>query len=51
MGLIPTGLYPTTVSFNGDGSYMYVVNFKSPTGPNPGNCHGEGAERQDRGRV
>lgn len=39
-GLIPTGLYPTSVSFNGDGSYMYVVNFKSPTGPNPGYCHG-----------
>jgi YVTN family beta-propeller protein len=40
LGLIPTGLYPTSVSLNGDGSYMYVVNFKSPTGPNPGNCHG-----------
>jgi len=40
-GLIPTGLYPTSVSTNGDGSYMYVVNFKSPTGPNPGNCHGD----------
>jgi YVTN family beta-propeller protein len=39
-GLIPTGLYPNSVSFNGDGGYMYVVNGKSPTGPNPGNCHG-----------
>jgi YVTN family beta-propeller protein len=39
-GLIPTGLYPTSVSLNGDGSYMYVTNFKSPAGPNPGNCHG-----------
>jgi len=39
-GLIPTGLYPTSVSLDGDGSYMYVTNFKSPTGPNPGNCHG-----------
>jgi YVTN family beta-propeller protein len=39
-GLIPTGLYPTSVSLNGDGSYMYVTNFKSPTGPNPLNCHG-----------
>jgi YVTN family beta-propeller protein len=42
VGLIPTGLYPTSVSFNGDGSYMYVANYKSPTGPNPGYCHGEG---------
>ena len=42
VGLIPTGLYPNSVSFSGDGSYMYVVNGKSPTGPNPGNCHGEG---------
>jgi YVTN family beta-propeller protein len=41
-GLIPTGLYPTTVSTTRDGSYMYVANFKSPTGPNPGNCHGQG---------
>lgn len=39
-GLIPTGWYPTSVSLNSDGSYMYVVNYKSPTGANPGNCHG-----------
>ena len=39
-GLIPTGWYPTSVSTNADGSYLYVVNAKSPTGPNPGNCHG-----------
>ena len=39
-GLIPTGWYPTSVSLSADGKYMYVVNFKSPTGPNPGNCHG-----------
>jgi YVTN family beta-propeller protein len=42
VGLIPTGLYPTSVSLGGDGSYMYVANYKSPTGPNPGDCHGEG---------
>jgi YVTN family beta-propeller protein len=42
LGLIPTGLYPTSVSLNGDGSYVYVANYKSPTGPNPGDCHGEG---------
>jgi YVTN family beta-propeller protein len=41
-GLIPTGLYPTSVSLNADGSYMYVANYKSPTGPNPGDCGGEG---------
>jgi YVTN family beta-propeller protein len=42
VGLIPTGLYPTSVSLNGDGSYMYVANYKSPAGPNPGYCHGGG---------
>ena len=40
IGLIPTGWYPNSVSFNADGSYMYVANDKSPTGPNPGYCHG-----------
>ncbi len=40
-GLIPTGWYPSSLSFSGDGEYMYVVNGKSPTGPNPGNCHGD----------
>ncbi len=34
-GLIPTGWYPNSVSFNGDGTYAYVVNGKSPTGANP----------------
>lgn len=42
VGLIPTGLYPGSVSLSQDGSYMYVVNAKSPTGPNPGYCHGGG---------
>ncbi len=37
MGLIPTGWYPTSVSFSGDGSYVYVLNYKSPTGRNDGN--------------
>jgi YVTN family beta-propeller protein len=40
LGLIPTGWYPTSVSLNGDGTYMYVVNYKSVTGPNPEYCHG-----------
>jgi YVTN family beta-propeller protein len=39
-GMIPTGWYPNSVSLSGDGKYMYVVNGKSPTGANPGNCHG-----------
>ncbi len=39
-GLIPTGWYPNSVSFSGDGKFVYVVNGKSPTGPNPGNCTG-----------
>ena len=39
-GLIPTGWYPNSVSLSANGKYMYVVNGKSPTGPNPGNCHG-----------
>ncbi len=39
-GLIPTGWYPNSVSVSADGKQVYVVNGKSPTGPNPGNCHG-----------
>ena len=39
IGLIPTGWYPNSVSFTADGKYMYVVNDKSPTGPNAGYCH------------
>jgi len=40
IGLVPTGWYPNSVSFSADGAYTYVVNGKSPTGPNPGNCRG-----------
>ncbi|MBV8894863.1 MAG: hypothetical protein JO051_00005, partial [Acidobacteriaceae bacterium] len=40
-GLIPTGWYPTSITFSSDGKYMYIVNAKSITGPNPGNCHGD----------
>ena len=39
-GLIPTGWYPNSVSFNADGSSVYVVNGKSPTGANSGFCYG-----------
>ncbi|MBU5635301.1 bifunctional YncE family protein/alkaline phosphatase family protein [Geomonas sp. Red69] len=33
-GLIPTGWYPNSVSVSADGSWLYVVNGKSATGPN-----------------
>ena len=40
VGLIPTGWYPNSVSFSGDGNSVYVVNAKSPTGANPAWCYG-----------
>jgi YVTN family beta-propeller protein len=40
IGLIPTGWYPNSISFSGDGKFTYVVNGKSPTGPNRGSCRG-----------
>ena len=39
VGLIPTGWYPNSVSFSPDGKWAYVVNGKSPTGPNPNWCY------------
>ncbi|MFI5329985.1 MAG: bifunctional YncE family protein/alkaline phosphatase family protein [Desulfobaccales bacterium] len=42
VGLIPTGWYPNSVSFSGDGNWVYVVNGKSPTGANPEWCYGYG---------
>jgi len=38
IGLIPTGWYPNSVSLNSGN--MYVVNAKSPTGPNKDFCYG-----------
>lgn len=35
-GLIPTAYDPTDIAFSADGTWMYVVNGKSDTGPNPG---------------
>jgi YVTN family beta-propeller protein len=35
-GLIPTAYEPHDVTFSADGSWMYIVNGKSVTGPNPG---------------
>src|SRR5262249_19304935 len=43
LGLIPTGMYPNSVALSGDGKYMYVVNGKSPTGPNAAHCRGGGS--------
>ena len=34
-GLLPTAYDPTDVAFSADGSWMYIVNGKSVTGPNP----------------
>ena len=44
VALIPTGWYPNSVSFgptvnSPNGNWVYVVNGKSPTGPNPGMCY------------
>ena len=39
VGLIPTGWYPNSVSFSKDGAWAYVINGKSPTGPNPEWCY------------
>jgi YVTN family beta-propeller protein len=42
-GLIPTAYEPHDVSFSADGRWMYVVNGKSITGPNPGRLAGSTA--------
>ncbi len=39
-GLIPTAYEPHDVTFSADGSWIYVVNGKSVTGPNPGHLSG-----------
>ena len=35
-GLIPTAYEPHDITFSADGSWMYIVNGKNSTGPNPG---------------
>lgn len=37
-GLVPTGWYPSAVATSADGSRVFVVNRKSPPGPNPLGC-------------
>lgn len=34
VGLIPTTFWPSAISVSGDGKTPYIVNWKSPTGPN-----------------
>ena len=43
VGLIPTAYEPHDVTFSADGSWMYIVNGKSATGPNPGHLYGNTA--------
>lgn len=42
VGLIPTGYNPSDVAVNQAGNTLYIINAKSVTGPNPGNCYGYG---------
>lgn len=35
-GLIPTAYAPKDITFSADGTWMYIINGKSDTGPNPG---------------
>ena len=37
-GLIPTGWYPSAVATSAGGRHVFVVNRKSPPGPNPKGC-------------
>ena len=39
-GLIPTAYEPHDITISSDGSWMYIVNGKSITGPNPGHLAG-----------
>jgi YVTN family beta-propeller protein len=39
-GLIPTAYEPHDVTFSADGSWMYIINGKNVTGPNPGHLYG-----------
>jgi YVTN family beta-propeller protein len=40
IGLIPTAYEPHDLTFSADGTWLYVVNGKSITGPNPGHLSG-----------
>ncbi|MDP9090701.1 MAG: hypothetical protein M3O26_18435 [Pseudomonadota bacterium] len=43
VGLIPTAYEPHDITFSADGGWMYIVNGKSATGPNPGHLYGNTA--------
>lgn len=43
IGLIPTAYAPRDVTFSKDGKWMYIINGKSITGPNPGHLFGNTA--------
>jgi YVTN family beta-propeller protein len=43
-GLIPTAYEPHDITFSADGSWMYIVNGKNVTGPNPGHLSGSTAQ-------
>ena len=42
-GLIPTAYAPKDITFSADGTWMYIINGKSDTGPNPGHLLGSTA--------
>jgi YVTN family beta-propeller protein len=43
VGLIPTAYEPHDITFSADGSWIYIVNGKSVTGPNPDHLYGNTA--------
>ena len=43
VGLVPTAYEPHDITFSADGSWMYIVNGKNATGPNPGHLTGSTA--------
>jgi hypothetical protein len=46
IGLLPTAYDPTDLAFSADGKWMYIINGKSDTGPNPGYGYGNLASVQ-----
>ncbi len=42
-GLLPTAYEPHDIRFSGDGSWMYIINGKNATGPNPGHLSSQTA--------
>ncbi len=42
-GLIPTAYAPKDITLSRDGKWLYIINGKSPTGPNPGHLFGSTA--------